>query len=98
MTRVQYTVNSLALLAIAVGLAVYDIRTLGCLLMACILSAASAAFPARHSHGHRHPSPSVGTLSPRCGEREAVRQCAMRTEIPSPRAAGRMWPKSLPRT
>ena len=40
MTRVQYTVNGLALLAIAVGLAVYDIRTLGCLLMACILSAA----------------------------------------------------------
>ena len=32
MTRVQYTVNGLALLAIAVGLAVYDIRTLGCLL------------------------------------------------------------------
>ena len=40
MTRVQYTVNSLALLALAVGLAVYDARTLGCLLMACILSAA----------------------------------------------------------
>ena len=36
MTRVQYTVNGLALLALAVGLAVYDIRTLGCLLMACI--------------------------------------------------------------
>ena len=29
MTRVQYTVNGLALLAIAVGLAIYDIRTLG---------------------------------------------------------------------
>ena len=29
MTRVQYTVNGLALLAIAVGLAVYDARTLG---------------------------------------------------------------------
>ena len=29
MTRGQYTVNGLALLAIAVGLAVYDIRTLG---------------------------------------------------------------------
>ena len=27
MTRVQYTVNGLALLALAVGLAVYDIRT-----------------------------------------------------------------------
>ena len=27
--RGQYTVNSLALLALAVGLAVYDIRTLG---------------------------------------------------------------------
>ena len=40
MTRGQYTVNSLALLALTVGLAVYDIRTLGCLLMACILSAA----------------------------------------------------------
>ena len=40
MTRVQYAVNGLALLAIAVGLAVYDARTLGCLLMACILSAA----------------------------------------------------------
>ena len=35
MTRGQYTVNGLALLALAVGLAVYDIRTLGCLLMAC---------------------------------------------------------------
>lgn len=34
MTRGQYTVNGLALLAITVGLAVYDIRTLGCLLMA----------------------------------------------------------------
>ena len=33
MTRVQYTVNGLALLALAVGLAVYDIRTLGCLLI-----------------------------------------------------------------
>ena len=33
MTRVQYTVNGLALLAIAVGLAVYDARTLGCLLI-----------------------------------------------------------------
>ena len=40
MTRIQCTVNGLALLAIAVGLAVYDARTLGCLLMACILSAA----------------------------------------------------------
>ena len=40
MTRVQYTVNGLALLSIAVGLAVYDARTLGCLLMACVLSAA----------------------------------------------------------
>ena len=40
MTRVQYAVNGLALLALAVGLAVYDSRTLGCLLMACILSAA----------------------------------------------------------
>ena len=40
MTRVQYTVNGLAMLAITVGLAVYDARTLGCLLMACILSAA----------------------------------------------------------
>ena len=40
MTSVQYTVNGLALLTIAVGLAVYDARTLGCLLMACILSAA----------------------------------------------------------
>ena len=29
MTRVQYAVNGLALLALAVGLAVYDIRTLG---------------------------------------------------------------------
>lgn len=29
MTRVQYTVNGLALLTITVGLAVYDIRTLG---------------------------------------------------------------------
>ena len=29
MTRVQYTVNGLAMLALAVGLAVYDIRTLG---------------------------------------------------------------------
>ena len=29
MTRVQCTVNGLALLTIAVGLAVYDIRTLG---------------------------------------------------------------------
>ena len=40
MTRGQYAVNGLALLALAVGLAVYDARTLGCLLMACILSAA----------------------------------------------------------
>ena len=37
MTRVQYTVNGLALLARTLGLAVYDARTLGCLLMACIL-------------------------------------------------------------
>ena len=29
MTHVQYTVNGLALLALAVSLAVYDIRTLG---------------------------------------------------------------------
>ena len=29
MTRVQYTVNGLALLTITVGLAVYDLRTLG---------------------------------------------------------------------
>ena len=40
MTRVQYAVNGFALLALAVGLAIYDARTLGCLLMACILSAA----------------------------------------------------------
>ena len=40
MTRGQYTVNGLALLALAVSLAVYDARTLGCLVMACILSAA----------------------------------------------------------
>ena len=33
MTRVQYAVNGLALLALTVGLAIYDIRTLGCLLM-----------------------------------------------------------------
>ena len=29
MTRVQYAVNGLALLALTVGLAVYDARTLG---------------------------------------------------------------------
>ena len=45
MTRGQYTVNSLALLALAVGLAVYDIRTLGCLLVACILGE-------RNAHNH----------------------------------------------
>lgn len=57
MTRVQYTVNGLALLAIAVGLAVYDARTLGCLLMACILSAAIGISlgerTARNQHSER---------------------------------------------
>ena len=53
MTRVQCTVNGLALLAIAVGLAVYDIRTLGCLLMACILSAAiGISLGERNAHNH----------------------------------------------
>lgn len=53
MTRVQYTVNSLALLALAVGLAVYDARTLGCLLMACILSAAiGISIGERNTHNH----------------------------------------------
>ena len=53
MTRVQYAVNGLALLAIAVGLAVYDIRTLGCLLMACILSAAiGISLGERNAHNH----------------------------------------------
>ena len=50
--------------------------------------------PSTLSHWLRRPSPAVGTLSPRCGEREAGRQCAMRTEIPSPRVAGRRWPKA----
>ena len=55
MTRVQCTGNGLALLALAVGLAVYDIRTLGCLLMACILSAAigiSISIGERNTHNH----------------------------------------------
>ena len=53
MTRVQYAVNGLALLAIAVGLAVYDIRTLGCLLMACILSVAiGISIGERNAHNH----------------------------------------------
>lgn len=54
MTRGQHTVNSLALLAIAVGLAAYDIRTLGCLLIACILSAAiGISLGERNAHNHR---------------------------------------------
>ena len=53
MTRVQYTVNSLALLALAAGLAVYDARTLGCLLMACIRSAAiGISLGERNAHNH----------------------------------------------
>ena len=53
MTRGQHTVNGLALLAIAVGLAVYDARTLGCLLMACILSAAiGISLGERNAHNH----------------------------------------------
>ena len=53
MTRVQYAVNGLALLALAVGLAVYGIRTLGCLLMACILSAAiGISLGERNAHNH----------------------------------------------
>ena len=53
MTRVQYAVNGLALLALAVGLAVYDARTLGCLLMACILSAAiGISIGERNTHNH----------------------------------------------
>lgn len=53
MTRVQYAVNGLALLALAVGLAVYDARTLGCLLMACILSAAiGISLGERNAHNH----------------------------------------------
>ena len=56
MTRGQHTVNGLALLTLAVGLAIYDIRTLGCLLMACILSAAigiSISIGERNAHNHR---------------------------------------------
>ena len=54
MTRVQYTVNGLALLTLAVGLAIYDARTLGCLLMACILSAAiGISIGERSAHNHR---------------------------------------------
>ena len=53
MTRVQYAVNGLALLALAVGLGVYDARTLGCLLMACILSAAiGISLGERNAHNH----------------------------------------------
>ena len=53
MTRVQYTVNGLALLTLAVGLAIYDARTLGCLLMACILSAAiGISLGERNAHNH----------------------------------------------
>ena len=53
MTRVQYTVNGLALLALTVGLAIYDARTLGCLLMACILSAAiGISIGERNAHNH----------------------------------------------
>ncbi len=52
MTRVQYAVNGLALLALAVGLAVYNIRTLGCLLMARILSAAGISLGERNTHNH----------------------------------------------
>ena len=53
MTRGQHTVNGLALLTLAVGLAVYDIRTLGCLLMACILSAAiGISLGERNAHNH----------------------------------------------
>ena len=53
MTRVQYAVNGLALLALTVGLAIYDARTLGCLLMACILSAAiGISIGERNAHNH----------------------------------------------
>ena len=53
MTRGQHTVNGLALLALAVGLAIYDARTLGCLLMACILSAAiGISIGERNAHNH----------------------------------------------
>ena len=53
MTRGQYPVNGLALLALAVGLAVYDARALGCLLMACILSAAiDISLGERNAHNH----------------------------------------------
>ena len=53
MTRGQHTVNGLALLTLAVGLAIYDARTLGCLLMACILSAAiGISLGERNTHNH----------------------------------------------
>lgn len=48
-----YTINGLALLTITVGLAVYDARTLGCLLMAYILSAAiGISIGERNAHNH----------------------------------------------
>ena len=53
MTRVQYAVNGLALLALTVGLAVYDARTLGFLLMACILCISLGERNAHNHHSER---------------------------------------------